>query len=282
VARQRVDTAGVSSELEWPAVLSALPALSPPKLADINADIREVCAAVTGLRPLPAESRGGAVDPMVTEFAEQFSTDVTGINVAQRAAFSDLLGPDTFGVATLIFIADFVPRVYAGLSSIGVDCPTDVAAWDHDTNPGDYVLDVFVPAVGRMRALDPVTTEVVRLRGARAHNCRLCKSLREASALEAGAGEKLYDEIDHYEDSDLSDRHKAALRFVDALIWSPAQIRGDELRRHFSEEEAVELTLDVMRNACNKVAVALGFDAPRVSEGTEQYRLGVDGRPIYT
>ena len=40
--------------------------------------------------------------------------------------------------------------------------------WDHDTDPIDALLNGFVPAVARLRALDPVTTEVVRLRGRRA------------------------------------------------------------------------------------------------------------------
>ena len=261
--------------------LTRLVTLSPPRLADINADIREVCASTLGLAPLPAETSGGAVDPMVTEFAEQFSTDVTGINAAQRAAFSDLLDADVFGVAALIFIADFVPRVLAGLSSFGIELPIEPGSWDHDTSPSDYVIDTFIPAVGRMRALDPVTSEIIRLRGARQHHCRLCKSLREGSALDAGGTEALYDEIDHYENSELSDRHKAALRYVDALIWTPSQVSGDELRQHFSRDEAIELTLDVMRNAYNKVAVALGVDAARVTEGTERYELGADGQPVY-
>ncbi|WP_166905322.1 carboxymuconolactone decarboxylase family protein [Mycobacterium sp. DL440] len=275
-----VDTAGVSADLL--SELTHLVALSPPQLAAVNADIREACASTVGLAPLPAESAGGAVDPMVTEFAEQFSIDVTGITTAQRAAFSDLLGPDVFTVTTLIYVADFVPRMRAGLSALGVDWPAEPVVWDHETNPADYVLDTFIPAVGRMRELDPVTSEIVRLRGARQHNCRLCKSLREASALEAGATESDYDGIDDFENSDLSDRHKAALRFVDALIWTPTQVSGEELRQHFSQDEAVELTLDVMRNACNKVAVALGADAARIDEGTEQYRLGADGQPIYS
>jgi alkylhydroperoxidase family enzyme len=275
-----VDTAGVSADLLRE--LTDLVALSPPTLADINADVREVCASTLALPPLPAETRGGAVDPMVTEFAEQFSIDVAGITTAQRAAFSDLLGPDVFTVAMLIFVADFVPRMRAGLSALGVGWPAEPVAWDHETDPANYVLDTFIPAVGRMTALDPVTSEIVRLRGARQHNCRLCKSLREATALEAGATESDYDGIDDFESSDLSDRHKAALRYVDALIWTPAQVSGEELRQHFSQDEAVELTLDVMRNACNKVAVALGADAARVEEGTEQYRLGADGQPIYS
>ncbi|MGV0814497.1 carboxymuconolactone decarboxylase family protein [Mycolicibacterium boenickei] len=262
--------------------LTHLVAVSPPRLADINAAVREVCASALGLPPLPAETRGGAVDPMVTEFAEQFSIDVTGINAAQRAAFSDLLGPDVFTVSTLIYVADFVPRMRAGLTALGVGWPAEPVVWDHDTNPSDYVLDSFIPAVGRMKALDPVTSEMVRLRGARQHNCRLCKSLREATALEAGATESDYDEIDDFENSHLSDRHKAALRYVDTVIWAPHQVSADELRQHFSQDEAVELTLDVMRNACNKVAVALGVDEAHVDEGTEQYRLGADGQPIYS
>ena len=52
-----------------------------------------------------------------------------------------------------------------------------------------------------MRALDPVTSELVRLRGAAQHNCRLCKSLREGTALDAGGSETLYDEIDRFETS---------------------------------------------------------------------------------
>lgn len=271
-----MDTADVLSEF------THLVSLSPPHLADINAAVREACASTLGLPPLPAESSGGAVDPLVTEFAEQFSTDVTEISAAQRAAVADLLGADVFGVTTLIYIADFVPRVHAGLGSLGVDVAVEPAGWDRDTNPAEYVLDVFLPAVGRMRELDPVTTEMVRLRGARQHNCRLCKSLRDADALEAGATESEYSELDDYENSNLSDRHKAALRYADALIWIPSRVSGEELRQHFSRNESIEMTLDIMRNACNKVAVALGADAARVAEGTEQYRIGADGQPIYS
>jgi hypothetical protein len=72
---------------------------------------------------------------------------------------------------------------------------------------------------------------------------------------------------------------------VDALIWSPGHIDDGVaagVRAHFSDAEAVELTLDVMRNASNKVAVALGGDAPRVEQGTEQYLLDVDGQTVFT
>jgi hypothetical protein len=54
------------------------------------------------------------------------------------------------------------------------------------------------------------------------------------------------------------------------------------VRAHFSDAEAVELTFDVMRNASNKIAVALAGDAPRVEQGTEEYLLDVDGQTVFT
>jgi hypothetical protein len=54
------------------------------------------------------------------------------------------------------------------------------------------------------------------------------------------------------------------------------------VRARFSDAEAVEITLDVMRNASNKVAVSLGGDAPRVAEGTETYLLDVDGQTVFS
>ena len=83
----------------------------------------------------------------------------------------------------------------------------------------------------------------------------------------------------------LDDRAKAALRYADALIWTPAHLVVDdvaEVRARFSDDEAVELTFDVMRNASNKVAVSLGGDAPRVEHGTERYLLDVDGQTVFS
>jgi alkylhydroperoxidase family enzyme len=103
--------------------------------------------------------------------------------------------------------------------------------------------------------------------------------------MDAGGSESLYGDIERYETSPtLSERHKAALRYVDALIWTPANITPDVaagVGRHFSDDEAAELTLDVMRNASNKIAVALAADAPRVREGTERYLILADGSTQY-
>lgn len=266
-------------------MLTRLVALSPPDDGGVTALVRRTCAAALGLPALPTD--GPAADaPVVAEFAEQFAVDVSVLTDAQRSALSKSLGAKTFGVVAQTFIADYVPRARAALAALDLPPVPDPDGWDHDTEPVDLLLNGFAPLVGARRALDPVMTEVVRLRGAVQHNCRLCRSLREGAALDAGGSETMYDDIERYEESTLLDaRQKAALRFVDALIWTPSRIPADAaegVRRYFTDVEALELTLDIMRNATNKIAVALAADAPRVPEGTERYLLGADGQPVYS
>jgi alkylhydroperoxidase family enzyme len=266
-------------------LLTRLIALCPEGEAGRTALVRRACAEAVSLPPLMAPDCEDD-DPLLAEFAEQFAVDVSVISPEQRTAFMAALGRKAFHVATLIFVADFVPRVGAGLAALGFAPIVDPVVWDRDTDPVDLVLNRFAPTVGALRALDPVTTEVIRLRGAVQHDCRLCKSLREGAALDAGGTESLYSDIEHYESSGLlEERHKAALRYVDALIWTPSKIDVEVaagVHAHFSDDQAVELTLDVMRNAANKIAVALAGDAPRVEQGTERYLLGLDGQPVYS
>jgi alkylhydroperoxidase family enzyme len=269
--------------------LTRLVALSPDD-GRLTAQIRQVCGQTLGLPALPADV-DPASDDVVAEFAEQFSTDVSTIGGEQRSKLWKVLGDSTFSVVVQMYIADFVPRVRAGLEALGVGdeylgWTAGPVTWDHTTDPSDVVFNTFLPTVARLRALDALTAEVVRLRGATQHNCRLCKSLRESTALDAGGTETLYGDIERFEASpQLTDRHKAALRYVDALIWSPGHIDDGiaaGVRAQFSDAQAIELTLDVMRNASNKVAVALGGDAPRVEQGTEQYLLDADGQTVFT
>jgi alkylhydroperoxidase family enzyme len=275
-------------------MLTRLVALSPGD-GRITGLVRRVCGQTLSLAPLPAcvevDEPASEAEAVVAEFAEQFSVDVSAITGEQRSRLWKQLGDSTFGVVVQMYIADFVPRVRAGFEALGVgseylgwvDGPI---SWDHATDPSDVVFNDFLPAVARMRALDPVTAELVRLRGAAQHNCRLCKSLRETTALDAGGSETLYGDIERFEDSSLLDeRAKAALRYTDALIWTPAHLVADvaaEVRSRFSEAKAVELTFDVMRNASNKIAVSLGADAARVEHGTERYLLDAEGQTVFS
>lgn len=277
------------ADSEMPARLAGLVALSSGD-ARRDALIRLTCGRALTLPPLPSPvdviDGISEDDAVVVAFAEQFATDVTGIGDNQRKQLGSVLEDNTFRAVVAIFIADFVPRVWAGLDALGLATPGDEQVeWDHSTDPVDALLNGFVPAVARLRAVDPVTTELVRLRGAAQHNCRLCKSLRDSSALQAGGSEQLYGEVERYESAEgLTAAQKAALRYVDALIWTPSRIGSDVadgVREYFSEEQAFELTLDVMRNATNKIAVSLGADAPRVASGTEEYRIDEQGQTVF-
>ena len=46
-------------------------------------------------------------------------------------------------------------------------------------------------------------------------------SLRLAVAKEHGFDEAMAEQVDHYESSDLADRHKVALRLADAMMTLP-------------------------------------------------------------
>ena len=49
------------------------------------------------------------------------------------------------------------------------------------------------------------------------------------------------------------------------------------VRRHLTEAQAVEVVLDVVRNAANKIAVALRADAPEVVKGVQLFTTDADG-----
>jgi alkylhydroperoxidase family enzyme len=272
--------------------LSRLTRQSPAGQQRIIGLIRTTCTDAVSLSALPSELAGAQaesdIETVVADFAEQFSIDVSSVTDAQRAALTGALGRGAFGAVMQMYVADFLPRVAAGLAALGlpVDWISPEPKWDSETDASDVVFNHLLPGIARLRSLDPVTTEVVRLRGAVAHNCRLCKSLRDSTALDSGGSESLYDDIERYEDSrSLTDGHKAALRYADALIWSPSHIEpavAADVLQHFSPVQARELTLDVMRNASNKIAVALKADTPRVEQGTALYYIDADGQPVYS
>lgn len=192
-------------------------------------------------------------------------------------------------VVTAIWVADMLPRVDHTLARLFPDEAgphPDDQPWSLADKPIISLTGAFVPAVARLRALDPITTEVVRLRGAAAHNCRLCKSLRDTDAVQAGGSAELFHHLaaDPRVQVDLDGRHRAAVALADAVIWSPAHLPDqliDDVRRHFSAAEQVEIVLDVVRNGVNKIMVARDKDAAHVEDGVEFYRVGSDGIAVF-
>lgn len=280
--------------------------------------VSRVCAVTLGLEPLSPPvgtmlvSDDVAVDAtawrsaadlddswrIALAFAEQFVIDVTGITDADRGALGEAFGARTGEVVFLIYVADLVPRVRSVLAQLSGDRAGSAAPTDEIRSPGTPsgqgeqveslwpAVDEFIRAVARLDTLDPVTSELVRLRGARQHECRRCKSLRNRTAMLAGADDEMFASVDAYRDGAtvLSARHVAALELTDAMIWTPGRMEESTItavRSEFDDAEQVELVLDIMRNAANKIAVSLAADGADVDEGYEIYDLGSDGDPVY-
>src|SRR5207244_5552783 len=169
------------------------------------------------------------------------------------------LGDRAFPFAQVCYVTDMDARLrgaWRQLFGSALDTPRVATHGDLWTS-----LEGFMRTVAHMEALDPLTTEIVRLRGARAHRCRLCQSIRSVRAANDGADETVYDAIDYYETSTLAERHKVVLRLVDAFVWQPLAYPPElatQVASSFSRDETVEILFDIVRNAANKIAVLFG------------------------
>jgi alkylhydroperoxidase family enzyme len=250
-------------------------------------------------------------------FAEQFVIDVAAIDDGQRAELGAALGDDLFEYVQALYVLDHGTRVVAAVAQLfGVELTdahgsvrvegSDGVDGSHGSEGSDGFdgsgrvegsdgsgvepggmwpsIDGYLTEVGRLWTLDPLLTELIRLRGARAHRCRLCQSRRSRSALSADGGEQAIDVLDDYEASDLPERQKVALRLTDAIVWQPTAYPPAlvaQVREAFTPAEALEIVLDVSRNAANKIAVALAADQANVTDGVEYFDLEPDGSLVY-
>jgi hypothetical protein len=81
--------------------------------------------------------------------------------------------------------------------------------------------------------------------------------------MDAGLDEDTIDAVFAGSTDELQVDRRAALALADALMTQPSSLSDgmvDELHRHFTDEQIIELTLDVMKWNAQKVAVALGVD----------------------
>ena len=107
-------------------------------------------------------------------------------------------------------------------------------------------------ALGALRAalqssgtISPRLVELVRLRIAFHNQCRSCMSVRYQSAIDDGLTEDLVCSLEQpAEADDLTPAERSALRYADLFAANHLAIDDvvyDDLRRHFAEDEIVEL-----------------------------------------
>jgi len=265
-------------------------AAAPPTV--LGAVRRAVAGALANPEELDRHPAHPTIDPDADDaripacvaFAEQFVIDVAAIDDEQRGALGAAMGDATFPFAAALYVTDVFQRARIALARV-FDRPWDAqpAAVPGDGTELWPALEEFMRVVARGDALDPLTTELIRLRGARLHQCRVCQSRLSVRAVDAAGSTEAFDALDDYERADFTPRHKAALRLTDAVVTQPAFIDDDlvaDLRARLLDAEIVEVVLDVTRNAANKIAVALGGDAPVVEEGFEWFDLDASGEVV--
>ena len=246
--------------------------LPPAILGPVRAAVGAILGVETVAVP-PADERAAAC----VAFAEQFVVDVAGITAAQRGAMATAMGNDAFTFVQALYVVDVFTRARIGFARLGLAVTIPNAGEDSADADLWGLLERFMQQVALLGALDPLTSELVRLRGARVHNCRLCQSRRSVKAIDSAGGAAVLDTLD---DQLLDDRQRAAVRLADALVTQPRTIDDAlvaEARAHFSDKELTEMILDVARNAANKIAVAFGADAPVVTDGVEFYDIDANG-----
>ena len=231
-------------------------------------------------------------------FTEQFVIDVSGINDELRATLArHVPAGRQRAFVTAIYITEFTQRMdlmserLLGRDPARVTHPTDppaVITPEKDTDADAaliHVLRDYQDAVMRGTDLDPVVTELVRLRCARTHDCRICKTLRLDDARSAGVDESMTDKVDFYEGSDLDERIKLALRVTDGFISRPDTFSAQhaaEARAAYTPAQLAELMLDITKWSTQKIHVALGTDGaehlPVNERGVSYFAFAEDGR----
>jgi len=219
---------------------------------------------------------------------EQFAIDVSGVVTGPLGPSAGVLGADIGPFVQALFVLDVGQRAAKALAALFDACLSS-SDWAWPTGDAEAETDQMIAmmrllgAVGRLQILDPVLKELVRLRGARLHQCRRCQSVRSVAALNAGADEGLLSSAIPEEIAGLPQATLAALDLVDALFGGPAVLSDElvaRLRDSFDPSELVELVSYLMRNAANKIPVAFGVDDAIVESGFELQIIDAYGETL--
>src|SRR5579859_1334579 len=257
----------------------------PVLLELVRVRVAQLIGNPVAVRARAPASAASPTEQDVVDLTEQFVIDVGGTTEEMRAGLTARFGADgARDLVTAVYVVEFTQRlqlIAARLLGDAVAAADSVAAAGllavADASPAG-LLDAYQAAVVRGSTLDPVTTELVRLRCARTHHCRICQTLRLADARAAGVDESMTGKVDFYERSDLPERAKLALRVTDAFITRPDLLSdavAGQARAAFGPDELASLALDITKWSTQKIKVTLGTD------GADRLVTDADGVALF-
>jgi AhpD family alkylhydroperoxidase len=121
--------------------------------------------------------------------------------------------------------------------------------------------------------ITPRLRALVELRTSQINGCSYCVDLHSREARAAGEGQQRLDCLPVWRETDLYDeRERAALAWAESVtLVSQTGVPDDvfeEVRRHFSEKELVDLTLIIASmNAWNRIAISFRQGPVKRAEG---------------
>ena len=199
---------------------------------------------VTDLPSWPTSHHYSPVERACLGLAEQYVIDVSAVTEADTAPVLEHLGAaGLYGFVQVLWVIDESIRLDLALDAAFGNTPDAansrrkimtrnirIPLPPGGTSPAAYQPDMssalgeWSAACNRLNVLDPILLEVVRIRCARTHDCRLCKASRLKTAREEGLDEATLTTVDFYEESALPERLKTALRYTDIFLTQPASM----------------------------------------------------------
>jgi AhpD family alkylhydroperoxidase len=130
-----------------------------------------------------------------------------------------------------------------------------------DAQKAMYALEKYLAECGLEHGL----LHLMKMRASQINGCAYCIDMHSKDARALGETEQRLYELDAWRETPFyTDRERAALAWTEAVtLVSQTHVPDsvyEEVRKHFSEKEIVDLTFAVTTiNAWNRVAIALRF-----------------------
>lgn len=255
--------------------------------SDVFTDTR---ARVESLLGFAAHDLREPTSPLLEAAAaltEQFLVYVPGVGEDLLQPVRAIFGND--GLETFLqglYVVDQTTRLRLIHSQLFGPAPQPGPAVTSPENPTSLPMALAALHASTMvlSALDAQTTEIIRLRAASYHHCRLCASLRLEVDGTSAVDESLAARIERNDLSGMREEHVLAIRYADAHMVDPKRIDPALVRAltaQFTREQLVELTLDVSQWNQQKILVALGTDDPVSDDGLTPLTFDDSGHIVH-